>query len=717
MREVSCRATRILLEALDGSDVSIATLVQGLPCSLTELRDPSGRIDWDVFAELLARLDSVCGDRLSPEDIGARMLKVPSFDLLRRAGQLLVSPRQLYEVGARLVAPALFSNVIVRNEWLPSGRLVMTGELLAGYRESATYFRICHANAAELPRLLGLPASTIEEQVLKGRRARLVLLPPASHTLAARIGRSARFVGALGEAWRGVARQQRELEASIAALRTSRHEYQQLIERLPDGVMIHRNGVVRWGNAALIAIFGAQRLEDIVGRSLLDFVPPEDRAPIALAMRRAATNEVSDARHEYRVLGAEGVVRRIQSGTAQLVDFEGEPARLVVLHDVTEQHRLREQAAISDRLASIGALAAGVAHEVNNPLTYVKLSLEIASREVAALGDTARTAKLQASLGHVREGTDRVLGIVRDLKMLSRIHDEPSEAVDLPALLDSTLALAGRAIASKAQIVRAYGPTPPALATRGGLGQVFLNLLTNAADAIPEGAPSHHVIRVTTRSDAAGRAVVEITDSGCGIRPDIGTRVFDPFFTTKPVGSGTGLGLPMCHRIVTELNGEIAFESAPGATTFRVTFPAAPPAAARNEEPKTPPPSRPRPRVLVVDDEPALLVAFARHFADEYDMVTAPGARQALDILRDDERFDAVLADLMMADLTGIDLYEAVRENHPGLERRFLFMTGGVYTQRAQNFLSTVSNRCIEKPFDPGELLEAIDELVHAAAL
>ncbi|MDB4954932.1 MAG: uncharacterized protein JWO36_2501 [Myxococcales bacterium] len=717
MREVSCRATRIIFEALEGTEVSIETLVKGFPCSLTELRDPNARIDWDVFVELLDRIESVCGDTLTAEEIGARMLKVPSFDLLRRAGQLLVSPRQLYEVGVRLVAPAMFSNVIVRNEWLPSGRLVITGELLAGYRESIMYFRICHANVAAVPRLLGLPASKIEEQALSGRRSRLVLLPPPSHTLPARIGRTARLVGAFGEVWRGVARQQRELEASIAALRTSRHEYQQLIERLPDGVMIHSDGVVRWGNAALIEIFGARRLEDLVGRHLLDFAPPEDREEIMLAMRRSATNEVSDARHEYRVLGAEGGVRRVQAGTAQLVDFEGKPARLVVLRDVTEQHRLREQAAVSDRLASIGALAAGVAHEINNPLTYVKLSLEIASREVVAMRDHERTAKLQASLGHVREGTDRVLGIVRDLKMLSRIHDEPREAVDVPALLDSTLALAERAISSKAQVVRSYGPTPPALATRGGLGQVFLNLLMNAADAIPEGASTEHVIRVTTRSDPAGRAVIEISDSGCGITPEIGSRVFDPFFTTKPIGAGTGLGLPMCHRIVTELQGEIAFESSPGATTFRVTFPAAPPperVPATIDQRAVTRSTRARPRVLVVDDEPTLLVAFARHFADAYDTVTAEGAHQALDILRDDRRFDAVLTDLMMPGVTGMDLYETVRANHPGLERRFLFMTGGVYTARAQSFLATVPNRCIEKPFDHGELLKAIDEVVHA---
>ena len=163
------------------------------------------------------------------------------------------------------------------------------------------------------------------------------------------------------------------------------------------------------------------------------------------------------------------------------------------------------------------------------------------------------------------------------MKLLSRAQgDEQSDLVDLPALIDSTLALAEGVIQSKARLVRCYEPTPLAHAPRGRLAQVFLNLLSNASDAIPAGSPSTHVISATTRTDANGRAVVEIFDSGVGVPRAIAHRVFDAFFTTKPVGVGTGLGLAICHRIVTELGGELTFESTPGATTFRVALPAAP---------------------------------------------------------------------------------------------------------------------------------------------
>jgi two-component system cell cycle sensor histidine kinase/response regulator CckA len=704
----------MVLDVLEAADVPLEPIVRGLPVSLAELRDTGERIDWDVLVELLARVERSCGDDLPLEEIGARILKVPSFELLRRAGQLLMGPRLLYEIAGRVVAPTMFPDVVVRQTWLPSGRLVVTGQLPPHYRESIPFFRLCHGNVAALPRLLDLPASKIEEQALSGRSGRLVLLPPPSHTLAARVRRSARAVGAIGDVWRGIARHQQELEESLAALRTSRHELQLLIERLPDGVIIHREGTLRWANAAMLDIFGLARAEDVQGRSILSFVPAEDRDAIALGMRRAATSEVNYERPEYRIQRPDGSLRRVQAGTAQLVEFRGEPARMVVLRDVTEQHRLREQAAISDRLASLGALAASVAHEINNPLAYVLLSLEIAAREAGAIGSDR--PELVGSLARAREGTDRVLEIVRDMKMLSRLDEAPESAIDLADVLDAAIAVVDPVIRGKARLVRSYGPTPFARGMRGKLGQVFLNLLTNAADAIPEGAASKHVIRISTGTDDEGRAVVEVADTGSGIAPEIASRVFDPFFTTKPVGLGTGLGLAMCHRIVTELGGEIAFESTSGGTTFRVRLRAAEGqgAVAQARADETAPESRPRRRVLVIDDEPGLLASIGRTLGGTHDVVTAPSGQAALEILGGDARFDAVLADLMMPDVTGMDLYERVRADHPGLERRFVFMTGGAFTARAQRFVAETPNHCLEKPFLQAELLDAVELATRA---
>ena len=384
-----------------------------------------------------------------------------------------------------------------------------------------------------------------------------------------------------------------------------------------------------------------------------------------------------------------------------------------MLRDVTEQHRLRDQLALAERMALLGRLAAGLAHEINNPLAYTHASLEVALRELGALADPMGAGRIAESLALAREGTERVRGIVRDLKMLSRADDAPTEAVDLPALLDSTLALAANAIGPKAYVTRRYADAPRARATRGSLGQLFLNLLLNAADAIPEGGADRHEIRVSISRDAVGRALVEISDTGIGIAPGLGERVFDPFYTSKPVGSGTGLGLAICHRIIKQLGGEITFESTlDQGTTFRVVLPAS------DAEPVPTPAQAHAPgrgRVLVVDDEPALLRTSGDLIGQEHEVVTVSSGRRALELLRLDRGFDVILADLMMADVSGMDLFETVSADHPGLERRFVFMTGGAFTTRGRALLASVPNRCIEKPFDGDELLRAVGELVGQA--
>ena len=703
---------RSTLEVVEQAGIDISPLVSDLPVSLETLRK-AARVDWDVFIAVVDRLEDVCGERLSIEDIGARMLRVPSFQFLRLAGQLLVTPRQLYTVGQRMGAPAMFSNVTVTNEWLGHERLSVTGELAPGYRESEAFFRLCHANVIALPRLLDLPPAIVEEEAVSGKRARLVMTIPKSHTIATRLRRAARAVFALGDAFRVVARQQEELEGSLEALRTSRHELRQLVERLPDAMLLHRGGIVTWANAAMLELLGLERLADLVGRSVLDFVPEEEREAMAMAMAKARPTQVSDDWREYRTLRADGSIRRVLASTVPNLELDGAPARLVLLRDVTEHYRLREQLALGDRMVSLGRLAAGVGHEINNPLAYVHTSLEVAARDLAAIDDP-RTAKVLESIARAKDGAERVRGIVRDLKVLSRPDDEPSEAVDLPEVLESTLALAANAIEPKARVVRQYGDTPSAQASRGRLGQLFLNLLLNAADAIPEGDAERHEIRVTTGRDAEGRALVEIADTGIGVASALADRVFDPFFTTKDVRAGTGLGLAICHRIVTQLGGVITLKSTPGkGTTFRVTLPASDGEPARElAQPRVPRPAR----VLFVDDEPQLLRAIEALVGETYDVVTASSGTEALELLRTDRGFDVIMADLMMPGVTGMDLYEAARAEYPGLERRFVFMTGGAFTQKSAELLARVSNICVGKPFDEDDLLRAIGTVLDQRA-
>jgi signal transduction histidine kinase len=256
------------------------------------------------------------------------------------------------------------------------------------------------------------------------------------------------------------------------------------------------------------------------------------------------------------------------------------PAVLRELREATgraEQRRLREQLMVAERMASVGTLAAGVAHEINNPLAAVVANLELALRSVERLpAELPDVAELRAELRDAHEAAHLVRQIVRDVKVFSRTVDERASPVDVRQVLDSTVRMAWNEIRHRARLVRQYEPVPPVWTTDARLGQVFLNLLINAAQAIEIGHVDSNEIRLSTRTDDQGRAVVEIADTGVGISAENLNRIFAPFFTTKPPGSGTGLGLSISLRIVKEIGGamELASETGRG-TTARVFLPAA----------------------------------------------------------------------------------------------------------------------------------------------
>lgn len=230
-----------------------------------------------------------------------------------------------------------------------------------------------------------------------------------------------------------------------------------------------------------------------------------------------------------------------------------------------ERRRMQEQLLLSERLASLGMLAASVAHEVNNPLASLMACLELAREE------QMRPEDRHQALGDALMCAERIRDIVRDIKVFSRPQDQQPGPLDVHRVMDSSLRMARHHIAHRAHIIREYGTIPMALGSETRLGQVFLNLLVNAAQAMPEGRHNANTIRVATRADGQDYVRVEIQDSGQGIPPELRERIFDPFFTTKAVGEGTGLGLAICRRLVVEMGGEISFDSEVGrGTTFHV---------------------------------------------------------------------------------------------------------------------------------------------------
>jgi two-component system, cell cycle sensor histidine kinase and response regulator CckA len=383
---------------------------------------------------------------------------------------------------------------------------------------------------------------------------------------------------------------------------------------------------------------------------------------------------------------------------------------------------MEEQLRVTQKLASLGTLASGIAHEINNPLAYVTSNLALARRclddaRPGEKGSTSATAPepLREALSAAQEGCHRIAEIVRGLKIFSQADDERIGTVDLTRVCDASLAIAAHEIGQRARLVRDYRTSPVVAANESRLVQVVLNLVVNAAQSIDQGTKVDNEVRVIVDTDSDGRARLEVSDTGCGVSPEHLSRVFDPFFTTKSPGGGTGLGLSICHGIVTEVGGEIAVRSEVGTgSTFTVVLPAATrqdslPAA---EDPRPlPPEPGPRPSVLVVDDEALYARSLSLLLRASHEVTVASGGRRALELLADPGAFDVVLCDLMMAEMSGMDLHELIERDFPSMLPRLVFITGGATTERARAFLQRADVRYLEKPVDPATLESTIRAL------
>ena len=380
-----------------------------------------------------------------------------------------------------------------------------------------------------------------------------------------------------------------------------------------------------------------------------------------------------------------------------------------------DRERMRLELIHTQRLESIGTLAAGVAHEISNPLAYIATNLEYIGARLDRLDDPAVVREIRRATGEAMLGADRVRRIVGDLTRFARRDQNPPTPVDVRSVLDTALSMAWSEIRHRARLVRDYGALALVLADGDRLVQVFLNLLLNAAQAIEDGRAEKNEIRLRTMLDG-DRLAIEVQDTGVGIPKESLGRVFDPFFTTKPVGVGTGLGLSICNTIVSGLGGAMEVESEVGAgSTFRVVLPVHRETTAGRDGARRVVDTARRARILLVDDEPFFVSAMCRVLEEEHDVVGVTSAREALRRLEDFEGevpFDLILCDIMMSEMSGIELYSELVRRSPDLARRVVFMTGGAFTPRARAFLQAVPNRCVEKPLD----LETIDDLIRELA-
>lgn len=380
-----------------------------------------------------------------------------------------------------------------------------------------------------------------------------------------------------------------------------------------------------------------------------------------------------------------------------------------------ERQQVESKLLLAERMASVGTLAAGVAHEINNPLAYIFGNIAYVNGAIgraepvtggARILDQATAEEMVQALDEALDGAQRVRNIVSDLRTASRADDQGLGPVDLRQVLDVAIRITNNLMRHSARLVVDLDEVPTVQANESRLGQVFVNLLANAAQAMPERDTSLNEIRVRSRSEG-GNAVVEVTDNGSGMSRETIRRIFDPFFTTKAVGVGTGLGLSICHSIVTAVGGTITVDSVVGVgTTFRVSIPV-PAVEAKPAERRTTtsvPPPNSRARVLVIDDEPFVGAMVRRMLGGDHDVVAVGSGKEAIDLLVAGQYFDVVLCDLMMSGMTGMDVFTTLKREAPHVADRVGFITGGAFTPRSREFLESGAHKLLQKPFDARSL-------------
>ncbi len=358
------------------------------------------------------------------------------------------------------------------------------------------------------------------------------------------------------------------------ALHRSEARFRALVEGMPDGILVHRRSAVVYMNPALRALLGYRAEDPVVGMSPLDFVDPDQRELVRDRIRHVQVDGKPTPLIEFQVKRADGTTVPTEV-SAIPVDYDGEPAVLAIFRDVSGRKKLEAQLVLADRLSSLGRLAASVGHEINNPLAYMLGSVQVLQREIDGNDEMATPLRshLLERLAVLEQGTTRVRDIVHDLKALSVSERREVGPVDLHGVLDTCANMAEHEIRYRAKLVRSYGPPAFVDANEARLGQVFLNLLINAAQALPDSSPDAHEVRITTSHTDRAAVVIEVADTGEGIPTALRDRIFEPFFTTKE-SIGTGLGLSISHSIVTSYGGTIqALPNEPRGAIIRVTLP------------------------------------------------------------------------------------------------------------------------------------------------
>ncbi len=506
-----------------------------------------------------------------------------------------------------------------------------------------------------------------------------------------------------------------ERERSRETLRRSEEYYRALIENALDVVVVlNADGTYRYASPAVERILG-YRPGELVGTNAFDLIHEDDVARIRGIFDPASNVPGFAASAQYRVRHRDGTWRVMEATGSNLVDVAAVAGIVVNARDVTErmraeeaERRLQSHLAQSEKLAAMGELLAGVAHELNNPLSVV---LGYASILVKLARDGAADPRVEK----IRQAAERCARIVKNFLMLGRQHAPESARVDLNGLVRDTLEMLAYPLRiDTIEVALDLADGMELLwADPHQLQQVITNLVTNAHHAMREIRGPRRLTIATGFDGGSARASLVVTDTGPGIPSDVERRLFEPFYTTKPLGQGTGLGLPICKGIVEGHGGTISVEGRPGeGARFIVSLPVGAPATGAEPIAPEPAPEWRGRTVLVIDDEAAVADVTAEILAAEgLDVTTVNSAAEALGLL-DRASFDVILMDIKMPGLDGPGLYREVQRRRPDLLSRFVFFTGDVLNPVTRRFLDEIRAPYVTKPFDRGQALAALQRVL-----
>ncbi|MCA9620672.1 MAG: response regulator [Myxococcales bacterium] len=713
MSEVSCRAFSYFEACSQQGIVDLDELLEGSALTRATFADPRGRVPWNDWASLCDRFEALVGS----EAVEASAAVIVTADFtrpLQRLAQTFVEPSHTYRLAARWFLPLAYPHLETSFRVLDDRRVSFRITIPEPFRPCRTWLLMARGGLRVLPRMTALPDAAVAGR-LDDRTLDLTIELPRSRTLTARANLALRTLRVGPDALLDELEQQQDelkaayqdLRRSEAAIAEKERTHRRLVSAFPDLVVwVKRDSTVIDIHAGANYPFGAS-LQHLLGRRIVELGPLiSGVTPAAFQHALSVLENTLDSQSEHHL----ELESRTQTGRrlldARLVP-DGPDEAMVFVRDVTDKRLLEERLAIAERLASLGTVAAGVSHELNNPLTFVLTNVGVALELATRLrrGEEVNLDDLELALRDADDGASRMRRIIAELGDYARGGGDEAERVDLAKAIGAAVKITANEIRHRASLEKHIDRGLFITANPGKVTQVFVNLLVNAAHAIPEGAGDEHHITV----EAVGKDdVIEVcvSDTGVGMAAEDLGRIFDPFYTTKQK-AGTGLGLAISQRIVTELGGSIDVTSRPNlGTTFCVTFPRAPtrrPATGEFSPPRDLEETGEKARVLVIDDEPLVARALRRALRD-HEVVIALSGEEALGLLREDQRFDVVLCDLMMPGMSGLDVYEVVTAELPGVAPTFLFMSGGALTPRLNDFIEANAARFMRKPVGPDEV-------------